>query len=108
MKETLERSAMVSNNVDCTALCEKFICEKKPPALKFKKQDNKKIPWCTWIDEECDQGWCVHSKCAIRKMTQDGKCKQETKPAMPQTHIKIDEPYPDAMPKHLERKFRQR
>ena len=99
---------MVSNNMECTALCENFICEKKPPALKFRKQGNKKIAWCTWIDEECDQGWCVHSKCAIRKMTQDGKCKRTTTPIQGVVKVKLDEPYPDAMPKDLARKFRQR
>ncbi len=99
---------MVDNYEDCKALCEKFICEKKPPALKIRKQGNKKIVWCTWIDEECDQGWCIHSKCADRKMTQDGKCKQTTSQVQTQTHVKLDEPYPDAMPKDLARKFRQR
>ena len=99
---------MVSNYVECTALCEKFICEKKPPALKIKKQGNKKNVWCTWIDEECDQGWCINSKCAVRKMTQDGKCKQATSPVQTQAPVKLDEPYPDAMPKDLARKFRQR
>ena len=99
---------MVSNNVECTALCEKFICEKKPPALKMRKQGNKKSVWCTWIDEECDQGWCIHSKCADRKMTQDGKCKQATRPVQTQPQVKLDDPYPDAMPKDLARKFRQR
>ena len=99
---------MVSNNVECTALCEKFMCEKKPPALKIRKQGNKKIVWCTWIDEECDQGWCIHSKCAARKMTQDGKCKLTTDPVQTQAQVKLDEPYPDAMPKNLARKFRQR
>ena len=99
---------MVDKNVDCTALCEKFICEKKPPALKIRKQGNKKIVWCTMIDEECDHGWCIHSKCADRKMTQDGKCKQTTSVVQTQPQVKLDDPYPDAMPKDLARKFRQR
>jgi len=99
---------MVSNNIECTALCEKFICEKKPPALKIRKQGDKKIVWCTWIDEECDQGWCIHSKCAARRMTQDGKCKQTIAPVQTQARVKLDEPYPDAMPKDIARKFRQR
>ena len=99
---------MVDNNVECTALCEKFICEKKPPALKIRKQGNKKIVWCTMIDEECDHGWCIHSKCADRKMTQDGKCKQTTSVVQTQPQVKLDDPYPDAMPKDLARKFRQR
>ena len=99
---------MVDNYVDCKALCEKFICEKKPPALKIRKQGNKKIVWCTTIDEECDQGWCIHSKCADRKLTQDGKCKQATSLIQTQPHIKLDDPYPDTMPKDLARKFRQR
>ena len=101
---------MVSNNVDCTALCEHFICERKPPALKMRKQGGKKIPWCTWIDEECDQGWCVHSKCAIRKLSQDGKCQRVQQAAPVQTEVRVRsvEPYPDAMPKDLAKKFRQR
>ena len=99
---------MVDKNVDCTALCEKFICEKKPPALKIRKQGNKKIVWCTMIDEECDHGWCIHSKCADRKMTQDGKCKQTTSVVQTQPQVKLDDPYPEAMPKDLARKFRQR
>lgn len=99
---------MVDNYVECKALCEKFICEKKPPALKIKKQGNKKIVWCTMIDEECDHGWCIHSKCADRKMTQDGKCKQTTSVVQTQPQVKLDDPYPDAMPKDLARKFRQR
>jgi hypothetical protein len=99
---------MVSNNVECTALCEKFICERKPPALKIRRQGNKKIVWCTWIDEECEQGWCIHAMCNDRKMTQDGKCKLATQSIQVQTDIKLDDPYPDAMPKNLARKFRQR
>ncbi|MFX1579857.1 MAG: hypothetical protein ACFFBJ_09445 [Promethearchaeota archaeon] len=104
----MERSEMVGNYPDCTALCDKFICERKPPALKIQKQGNKKIVWCTWIDEECDQGWCVHSKCAARKMTQDGKCTRVKSPVQTQSSVKIDEPYPDSMPKDIAKKFRQR
>ena len=99
---------MVGNYVDCTALCDKFICERKPPAFKIKRQGNKKIVWCTWIDEECDQGWCVHSKCAARKMTQDGKCTLSARPVQKEVQVKFDEPYPDAMPKDIAKKFRQR
>ena len=98
---------MTSNSVDCTALCKSFRCEKQPPALKIRKQGNKKVVWCTSIDEECDQGWCIHSKCAELKMTQDGKCtKQATVPVQTQAPVKVDEPYPDVMPKDIARKFR--
>lgn len=97
---------MTGNSVDCTALCKSFKCEKQPPALKIRKRSNKNEVWCTWIDEECDQGWCTHSNCTDRRMTQDGKCKQATKPV--QTQVKVNEPYPDAMPKDIARKFRQR
>ncbi len=97
---------MTNSNVDCTALCKSFKCERQPPALQIRKRGNKKEVWCTWIDEECDQGWCVHSKCAERRLTQDGKCKQTVRPI--QTQVKLDEPYPDAMPKEIARKFRQR
>ena len=99
---------MVGNYVDCSALCEKFICTRKPPALKTRKQGNKKKVWCTWIDEECEHGWCVHSKCADRKLTQDGKCKQATRPVQTHAPAKVEEPYPDAMPKDIAKKFRQR
>ncbi|MHA3962636.1 MAG: hypothetical protein AM325_003775 [Candidatus Thorarchaeota archaeon SMTZ1-45] len=99
---------MVSNNVECTALCDKFVCTKKPPALKIRRQGNRELVWCTWIDEECDQGWCVHSKCAIRKLTQDGKCKQITEPVIKEVHVRLDEPYPDAMPKDIAKKFKLR
>ncbi|MFX1560506.1 MAG: hypothetical protein ACFFBL_07945, partial [Promethearchaeota archaeon] len=95
---------------ECTALCEHFICERKPPALKIKKQSGGEMVWCTWIDEECDQGWCVHSKCAIRKLSQDGKCKlaQQAVPVQAEVRVRVDEPYPDAMPKDIAKKFRQR
>ena len=99
---------MTISNVDCTALCKSFRCEKQPPALKIRKRGNKKEVWCTWIDEKCDHGWCIHSKCVDQRMTQDGKCKQATKPVQTQVQIKLDEPYPDAMPKEIARKFRQR
>ncbi len=99
---------MVSNNVECTALCEKFVCTKKPPALKIRNQGNKKIVWCTWIDEECDQGWCIHSKCAIRKLTQDGKCNQAIIPVPKEVHVRLDDPYPDSMPKDIAKKFKLR
>ena len=99
---------MVGSYVDCKALCEKFICTRKPPALKIRKQGNKKLVWCTWIDEECEHGWCVHSKCADRKLTQDGKCKQARSPVQTHAPIKVEEPYPDAMPKDIAKKFRQR
>jgi hypothetical protein len=99
---------MVDSKVECTALCEKFICERKPPALKIKNQGGKKIVWCNWIDEECDQGWCVHSKCAIRKMSQDGKCTKTSIPAQTQTQIKFDDSYPDTVPKEIARKFKLR
>ncbi len=82
--------------------------KKQPPALKIRKQGYKKEVWCTWIDEDCDQGWCSHSKCTDQKMTQDGKCKQSTKPVRTQAQVKVDEPYPDAMPKDIARKFRPR
>ena len=41
-------------------------------------------------------------------MTQDGKCKRTTTPIQGVVKVKLDEPYPDAMPKDLARKFRQR
>ncbi len=99
---------MVSNNVECTALCKNFLCSKKPPALKIRKQGKKDLVWCTWIDEECDQGWCIHSKCAIRKLTQDGKCMQTSTPVPTQARIRLDEPYPDSMPKDIAKKFKLR
>lgn len=98
----------MGSNVDCTALCKSFMCEKQPPAIKIRKQGNKKEIWCTWIDEDCDQGWCIHSKCTDQKMTQDGKCKQATKPVYTEAQVKVDEPYPDALPKDIARKFRPR
>jgi hypothetical protein len=99
---------MVGNNVECTALCEEFICQRKPPALKIRSQGGKKTVWCTWIDEECDQGWCIHSKCAIRKMSQDGKCTKTSVPVQTQAHIKFDDSYPDVVPKDIARKFKLR
>ncbi len=99
---------MISKSVDCTALCKSFKCEKQPPALKIRKQGNKNEIWCTSIDEECDQGWCIHSNCTDLRMTQDGKCRQATKPVHSQAQVKVDEPYPDAMPKDIARKFRPR
>ncbi|MFX1481687.1 MAG: hypothetical protein ACFFCP_00710 [Promethearchaeota archaeon] len=98
---------MANNGVDCTALCKSFKCERHPPALKIRMRGGNKEVWCTWIDEECDQGWCVHSKCAERRMTQDGKCRQVVRRPQ-QTHVRFDEPYPDAMPKDIARKFRPR
>jgi len=41
-------------------------------------------------------------------MTQDGKCKQAVTPVQTQVRVKLDEPYPDAMPKDIARKFRLR
>ena len=99
---------MTSSIVECSALCKSFICEKKPPALKIRKRGNNKEVWCTWIDEECDQGWCVHSKCTERKLSQDGKCKKAAEPIQTVTNVRLDAPYPDAMPKDLARKFREK
>jgi hypothetical protein len=99
---------MTNNNVECSALCKSFICEKKPPALKIRKRGNNKEVWCTWIDEECDQGWCVHSKCAERKLSQDGKCLKTKQAIQVVSEVRLDAPYPDAMPKDLARKFREK
>ncbi len=99
---------MESSSIDCTALCKSFICEKQPPALKIRKRGNKEEVWCTWIDEECDQGWCLHSKCAEQKMSQDGKCKKAVTPVQTKEEVKLDAPYPDAMPKEIARKFREK
>lgn len=99
---------MTSSDVDCSALCKSFKCERQPPALKIRKRGNNTEIWCTWIDEECDQGWCIHAKCLERKMSQDGKCKKAAKPVPKPTKVRFDEPYPDAMPKEIARKFRQK
>ncbi|MHA2026950.1 MAG: hypothetical protein ACW98U_13705 [Candidatus Thorarchaeota archaeon] len=99
---------MENSSMDCTALCKSFICEKQPPALKVRKRSNKKEVWCTWIDEECDQGWCLHSKCAERKMSQDAKCKKAASSVQTKEEVKLDAPYPDAMPKEIARKFREK
>ncbi len=96
---------MTGSSVDCSALCKSFKCEKQPPALKIRKRGNKNEVWCTSIDEECDHGWCTHSNCTDRRMTQDGKCKQATRSVPVETQVKVDEPYPDAMPKDIARKF---
>jgi len=70
---------------ECTALCKKFKCDRKPPALKIKRQGSKKAIWCNWIDDECDGPWCKFGVCTVRKMTESGKCKATPHHAMPVT-----------------------
>ncbi len=98
----------MASTIECSALCKSFMCEKQPPALKIRKKNNKKEIWCTWIDEECDQGWCLNSKCSERKLSQDGKCKKVRTPTETRDEVKLDAPYPDAMPKDIARMFREK
>ena len=60
---------------DCTPFCESFCCTQRGNALKYRTRGGKKEAWCTAFDDVCDGAWCQYSKCAIRKMTDGGKCK---------------------------------
>ena len=68
---------------ECTALCKKFRCDRKPSPLKTRRQKENKQIWCTWVDDECDGPWCKYGICMDRRMTSDGKCKGLKKPAEP-------------------------
>ena len=59
----------------CTPTCREFKCSRQPSALKIRHTQSKKTVMCTEIDDECDGAWCKFGVCAIRKMTDAGKCK---------------------------------
>lgn len=60
---------------DCTPFCEHFRCTQRGGTLKYRTRSGKKEAWCTAFEDVCDGAWCQYSKCAIRKMTDSGKCK---------------------------------
>ncbi|MFX1264107.1 MAG: hypothetical protein ACFFH0_01910 [Promethearchaeota archaeon] len=59
----------------CTPTCKEFKCSRQPSVLKIRRTQSKKIVVCTEIDDECDGAWCKFGVCAIRKMTDAGKCR---------------------------------
>lgn len=59
----------------CTPTCMEFKCSRQPSALKIRRTESRKTVMCTEIDDECDGAWCKFGVCAIRKMTDAGKCK---------------------------------
>lgn len=98
---------MTNGPVECTALCKSFKCE-KPSAYKVIRKVQKKVAWCTWIDEECDGAWCQFAKCTERRMLDNGMCKPKMKPLVEPTEGSLDEDYPDAIPKEYAKKLRGR
>ncbi|TFF83655.1 hypothetical protein EU524_02155 [Candidatus Thorarchaeota archaeon] len=96
---------MISSSVECTALCKSFKCE-KPSTYKIIKKGNKKVAWCTWIDEECDGAWCQYAKCTERRMLDNGMCKPKMKPAVEPKAGPTDDEYPDAIPKEYAKKLK--
>ena len=102
---------IMTNMVECTALCKDFECDRKPPALKIQKKGGKKFVWCTWIDEECDGPWCTYSKCRSRRMTDSGMCKPDPKATYPATKLAsrdMGPEFPDSIPKEYAKKFKTR
>lgn len=59
----------------CTPTCREFKCSRQPSGLMIRRTQSKKTIMCTEIDDECDGAWCKFGVCAIRKMTDAGKCK---------------------------------
>ena len=60
---------------ECTPTCREFKCSRQPSALRIRRTDSKKTIMCAETDDECDGAWCKFGVCAIRKMTDAGKCK---------------------------------
>jgi hypothetical protein len=80
----------------------------KKPLPKTVQKGNKKAVWCTWIDEDCDGAWCQFSKCVERRMTDDGKCRPPTQKAKPVIDVGPEDEYPDAIPKDIAKKFKNK
>ena len=71
---------------DCTPYCESFRCGRDPSAMEASRKGDRKVVWCTWVNDECDGPWCKFGVCAERKMTSSGKCtrvKKEAAKAVP-------------------------
>ena len=102
---------IMTSMVECTALCESFQCDRKPPALEIRGKGDKRRVWCTWIDEECDGPWCTYSKCKSRRMTDSGMCKPDPKLQYASAKAAAKDlahTLPDAMPDEYAKKFRTR
>ena len=92
---------------DCTPFCESFRCTQRGSTLKYRTRGGKKEAWCTAFDDVCDGAWCQYSKCAIRKMTDSGKCKGKETHIVPEPKGKyevVDDP--SAIPERYAKKLR--
>jgi hypothetical protein len=96
---------------ECTPLCKKFRCDRKPAALKIVRKSGKKTIWCTEIDDVCDGPWCKFGICTQRKMTDSGMCKDTPSRSEPEpkyvTHL-ADQDYDmdEGVPKKYARELR--
>ncbi len=98
---------MMDGFKECTPFCESFRCIQDRGTLKFRKKSGKKVAWCTSFDDVCDGAWCQYSKCTIRKMTDNGRCKREKIPKRVVTvpeHDLIEDP--SAIPDKYAKKLR--
>lgn len=90
---------------ECTALCKKFRCDRKPSSLKIKRQNENKQIWCTWVDDECDGPWCKFGVCMDHRMTSDGKCKGLKKPAVSSQFPDYIENFESETDENLKKKY---
>ncbi len=90
---------------ECTELCKKFKCDRKPSELKIRRKGENKTVWCTWVDDECDGSWCKYGICIDRRMTSDGKCKGLKESPEPSIGLKPIEEFTTDMEDDIPDKF---
>ncbi len=93
---------------ECTPMCKKFRCDKKPLALKIQQQRGKKVLWCTWVEDECDGPYCKFGICLDRRMTDDYRCKPVTGSQRTQDDFIDDFVDPSYIPKEYEKKIKKK
>ncbi|MFW9918746.1 MAG: hypothetical protein ACFFED_04050 [Candidatus Thorarchaeota archaeon] len=75
--------------------------------MKFRTRGGKKEAWCTAFEDVCDGAWCQFSKCAIRKMTDSGKCKGRGTTVIPDQKPQYDNvDDPSIIPEKYAKKLR--
>ncbi|NHI82980.1 MAG: hypothetical protein EAX81_01565 [Candidatus Thorarchaeota archaeon] len=60
---------------ECISSCDKFRCYQNHSAYLVKRKGNRKLVWCSWIDDACDGPWCKFGLCTARKIDENSKCK---------------------------------
>ena len=93
---------------ECTPTCKQFRCDKKPSAFQIRNKGNKKILWCTWVDDECDGPYCKFGICLERRMTDDYRCKSVSNTQQTYDEYADDFVDPGYIPKEIEKKIKKK